>query len=624
MHSHSRLATAALLFASTASVGHALQNGQPVTRLSRRVGIAVRETEVGLAPNTRPVVSVFGPPGTSYLLFMEPVFPPSVVDASFQLTLPQGSFTTCVDVVNPVNVVTLNGSVTAPPGQTVGVIPIGGRQDLQLNFTISSAFAGSEVKWQAFAADPGSLGGDTVSNGELRRLELPVTRPDFSNYTTNVPGVAPPNFYIDIKQADVDDDGDPDTLLVAASGSHQLLMTTMPVLLQAPILTSNAATLFGIRSAPETSAAFADFNNDGHMDLVMVGPPTSPSHRQVSVYANLGETFANPQAHGVWNGFRDDSALVQYDPNLLNVPFDANDVETGDIDGDGLLDIVVACGLNPVTGEQNRLFLNKSQIGGKLVFVEVTATAFSQPWLDDSEDCKFADFDGDGDLDIIFANFDGPTGRIGEETIWENQSTVGAPLFKRVINNFANIQDESMAVCVADFNNDGKPDVYVGNWLATPGNSGGPPWGAPVPDRLLINTTVPGGPITFVDMSTGLPDNPNYTGPGTPIAPSGTIDVQAIDYDLDGDIDVVVASGSKGVSGANTFGIRMLRNRIVNPVPPNTGFMLDPGAFTGVSQAIDYSAIATGDWQTRWFDRDVGGATANQAPANGFVMLWKN
>lgn len=77
-------------------------------------------------------------------------------------------------------------------------------------------------------------------------------------------------------------------------------------------------------------------------------------------------------------------------------PFNGNDTEQidfGDVDGDGDLDVVLANG-GDLGNQQNRVWINA--LGS---FSDETATRFPV-LLDTSRDLDFADIDGDGDLDL--------------------------------------------------------------------------------------------------------------------------------------------------------------------------------------------------------------------------------
>jgi hypothetical protein len=89
------------------------------------------------------------------------------------------------------------------------------------------------------------------------------------------------------------------------------------------------------------------------------------------------------------------------------------DIELGDVDNDGDLDVLVANGGN-AGPQQNRIYINEggAQGGTAGSFTEGTAVRFAGVPVDRSRDADFVDMDGDGDIDVYVSNRG--TGTVGE------------------------------------------------------------------------------------------------------------------------------------------------------------------------------------------------------------------
>jgi hypothetical protein len=230
-------------------------------------------------------------------------------------------------------------------------------------------------------------------------------------------------------------------------------------------------------------AAFGDYDNDGDLDLFLAnrGPNV--------LYQNNGNgTFTDvTEKAGVKNTGQGFDALFF------------------DYDNDGDLDLYVA------NWGPNILYQNN----GDGTFIDVTQKAgvgdAGNAWS-----VVALDYDMDGWLDIYIGN-----GMGSRPNVLYHNNKDGTFLD---VSKEAGVDDpsDSIGVCVADYDNDGDPDIYVGNW----GSGGRPNQGQP--DKLYRNEG--NGRFTDVADKAGVADRSS---------PNATI---FFDYDNDGNMDIFLAN----------------------------------------------------------------------------------
>jgi len=197
-----------------------------------------------------------------------------------------------------------------------------------------------------------------------------------------------------------------------------------------------------------SGAAWIDVENDGDYDLYLVNGSGGPETTN-ALYLNQGDgTFlATIKSCGVLD------------------PGEGMAVSVADYDNDGFSDMMV------MNFGDFVLFHNN----GDGTFTDVTSTAFpvvDEIWYGGS---SWGDFDGDGHLDVYVAGYVDLSKNNGNEGLRFPMDFKGFPnyLFHNNgdgtftdIAKEAGVQDgfrKSMQILVADFNNDSRPDIFVGN-----------------------------------------------------------------------------------------------------------------------------------------------------------------
>ncbi len=183
----------------------------------------------------------------------------------------------------------------------------------------------------------------------------------------------------DIKFGDFDDDGDTDLIVVNQDASNRYYDNLRQSYFQDINEYAGLSTDGG-----SGAAAVGDYNNDGYQDLFI----TSLTGDQHSLFRNLGDgTFKRD--------IRSDSAFE----SISSVA--GLDVTFFDADNDGFLDILVAGTARDATPESPGLWLFYNNGEGKYL----DASSLLPELVEAGSQVEVADYDNDGDLDILLAGY---------------------------------------------------------------------------------------------------------------------------------------------------------------------------------------------------------------------------
>ncbi|WP_417443542.1 VCBS repeat-containing protein [Joostella sp.] len=197
--------------------------------------------------------------------------------------------------------------------------------------------------------------------------------------------------------------------------------------------------------------AVGDINNDNLPDIFFSG-----NQVKNKLYLNKGNLefedisiTANIQGNSTWNT----GAIM------------------GDVNGDGLLDIYVCAvvGINGFRG-YNELYINN----GDATFTE-SAKQYGLDFDSYSSSAAFIDYDLDGDLDIYLLNHAVHTqNSFGNVSLRNKRNyATGDKLLRNDNGKFTDVSEQAkiyggingygLGLAVSDFNQDGFPDIYIGN-----------------------------------------------------------------------------------------------------------------------------------------------------------------
>ena len=272
---------------------------------------------------------------------------------------------------------------------------------------------------------------------------------------------------------------------------------------------------------PTQTATWADFNNDGWLD-VFIGNETASAEMQ-----NPCELFINNQ-NGTFTN-------VAVSANANIVAF-VKGVTSGDYDNDGWIDIFIST----LNGE--KILLKNDGMDHAVHFTDVSKVAGVGDNNTPTFSTWFWDYDNDGWLDIMLCNYGFFTNlapySAAEALNLPGRGNAGRPLLYR--NNqdgtFSNVSEKkglnkvafSMGANFGDIDNDGYPDMYLG--------TGNPDYKSLVPNKMFRNV----GGNSFTDITTSARVGNLQKGHGVSFA----------DLDNDGDMDLYVEVGGAYIGDA--------------------------------------------------------------------------
>jgi hypothetical protein len=248
----------------------------------------------------------------------------------------------------------------------------------------------------------------------------------------------------------------------------------------------------------------------------------------------------------------------------------------GDYDGDGRIDLLCSGAMQP------SLYHNEG--GGQFVKVGGSNVVAARTYQHGNGYAAWVDFDNDGLRDVFIGTGQNP----GDEPDYLFRN-LGGGSFVQVTNALTRRSVSSMSATWADFNRDGRLDVFFGNVTGSLSERANELWLAQ-PDATFL-------PAAAVDF------------PGLNRRNFGSV---AVDYDLDGDEDVLVATNPGGLviaydnQGSGAFDA-------IN-VGGNGSYIGSMGAGDYDNDGLPDLYVAYGGGVGRLLHNDGGGSFSDAAP----------
>jgi len=386
--------------------------------------------------------------------------------------------------------------------------------------------------------------------------------------------------------ADYDGDGFEDIFVAGEAGdnhlwhnNHNATYTDMAATAGIPL--TAAASISG--------ATFADIDNDGHPDLLLLGGPEATN---ILLHNNGNGTFTDITATS----------------GLAGIPRNNFSASWGDYDNDGYLDLVIVdhADCNRLNAGVHLYHNNQN-----LTFTEVTNYLGGTKTGGRGLTALFMDYNQDGRVDLFVGNDQGSN--YGANVLWRNDGPDGNGgwIFTDVsaASGFG-IGMAAMGLTVGDYNRDGQFDLYATNFAAAPNpannllfagsssgvflqNQGDQQGGAHAKRATVPCVSPPGGQAASVTWGTGF-----------------------YDFNNDGWEDLWMAGSGAGATNGCTS-IQDNTTLLLN----FKGIFLDLGGEAGLSGPNTAGSAPTAVFTD--FNND-GFMDVFQAPANGLEHLYAN
>jgi len=381
----------------------------------------------------------------------------------------------------------------------------------------------------------------------------------FTKMDQAIPGIADGN----VAWGDYDRDGDLDLALM---GTEQGYITKLYRNDEGTFVDSNNE----LDRQSEGDLGWVDFDNDGYLDLVVTGKDLEAA-TVLNIYKNNGA-----------------GTLVKVDNGASIEGVTDATLAFGDADADGDIDMVLAGLTVGDDGQINyimNLYDNKyNTSGGNLIFDR--NDKFSREGFTNG-DIEFADFDNDGDLEIVYAG----TGK-GNNPVGGIITNTRAGLIGGNYNYGWELSLSQSSISVGDIDSDGDLDI-IATGVSGQGND----------VRTNVTRILRNDYYAIDSLRAGIRFNIQEIDEVESLADG---DIDLIDFDNDGDLDMLISGKNK------------------DAIPTTILYAQAAGSFFVVKTPFDNVMQSSVRWADFDIDGDMDVFISGKTTSKSITQLYQN